>query len=150
MCLVCPLQNNSDVAIAKLQGTSGYLTHPPGHCGLELLPLSPESSRQRLLQGDANMPLAAESLAGEDTYCYVLAQGCGRSCRYGVEDLLARPARDYCYRARSVTAGALVSVWMDFLLLASLLWAALTLRERACCGFQEWMEGRKFCSFSQS
>jgi len=31
MCLVFPLQNNSDVAIAKLQGTSGYLTHLPGH-----------------------------------------------------------------------------------------------------------------------
>lgn len=65
-CLVCPLQNSSDVATAKLQRTSGYLTHPPGHCGLELLPLSPDTSRQRLLQEDLNMPLAAESLVGED------------------------------------------------------------------------------------
>ncbi|EOB06326.1 hypothetical protein Anapl_00836 [Anas platyrhynchos] len=46
-------QNNSAVATAKLQGTSGYLPHPPGHWGLELLPLSPDSSRRRLLQGDA-------------------------------------------------------------------------------------------------
>lgn len=67
-------QNNSHVATAKLQGTSGYLTHPPGHCGLELLPLSPDSSRQRLLQGDVNMLLAAELLAGEDSYHYILAQ----------------------------------------------------------------------------
>lgn len=117
-------QNNTDVATAKLQGTSGYLTHPPGHCGLELLLLSPDSSRQRLLQGDVNMPLAAESLAGEDSYRYVLAQRCGRSCHYGVEDLLSRPARDYCYRALSISAGAPVSavVSMDFVLLASLLW----------------------------
>lgn len=41
MCLVCPLQSNAEVAIAKLLGTSGYLTHPPGHCGLELLPTKP-------------------------------------------------------------------------------------------------------------
>ncbi|OPJ75993.1 amphiregulin [Patagioenas fasciata monilis] len=67
------MQNDSDVATAKLRGTSGYLTHPLGHCGWELLPLSPDSSRQRLLQGDVNMPLAAESLAGEDSYHYILA-----------------------------------------------------------------------------
>lgn len=74
MCLVCPLQSNSEVAMAELRGTSGYLTHPPGHCGLELLPLSPESSRQRLLQGDVNRPLAAASLAEETSYHCILAQ----------------------------------------------------------------------------
>lgn len=97
MCLVCPLQNNSDVATAKQQGTSGYLIHPPGHCGLEPFPLSPDSSRQRLLQGDVNMPLAAELLAGEDSCHCILAQQCGRSCHSGVEDLLSRLAGVCCY-----------------------------------------------------
>lgn len=94
-------QNSSDVATAKLQRTSGYLTHPPGHCGLELLPLSPDSSRQRLLQEDLNMPLAAESLVGEDSYWYILAQLCGRSCHYRVEDLLETTAAEPSHRCWS-------------------------------------------------
>lgn len=90
-------QSNSEVAMAKLQGTSGYLSHPPGHCGLELLPLSPDSSRERLLQGDVNRPVAAESLAEDTSYYCILAQRCGRSWLVGGQDLLSRPAGDYHY-----------------------------------------------------
>lgn len=148
MCLVCLLQNNSEVAIAKLQGTSGFLTHPPGHCGLELLPLSPDSSRQRLLQGDVNRPLAAESLAGETSYHCILAQQCGRSWLCGGQDPLSRPARDYCYWAFSLCWSSSLCCCVDGLCsLSKSPSAALTLKGRTRCRFQEWMEGTKLPSF---
>lgn len=146
MCLVCPLQNNSEVAIAKLWGTSGYLTHPPGHCGLELLPLSPDSSRERLLQGDVNRPLAAESLAEETSYHCILAQRCGRSWLVaGTEPVVKRLL---LLSLLSLCESSSLCCCVDGLCsLSKSPLAALSLRGRTCCCFQEWMGGRKFPSF---